>query len=254
MNLILATAGLSPIEMEEAATRLLNQASKLYKFDKVIMLTQKNIQDYCPEVYRKYQNQVNESTKGYGFYAWKAELVHQIMSGKFGNCDGVVWIDAGCECFSNPATRYIFKRMISNAKKQGGWFYKLRTPEFMYTKADLLQQYKKAAKVFPQYQIQANFFILFGNRGKKLAEFWKNLALQDIKNIDFSLSKIGEIGNFVEHRNDQSLLSISVKELGFSISNFVPISNPSSKLFKVRSYFNPVWVVRNRTGKSIIEK
>jgi hypothetical protein len=165
-----------------------------------------------------------------------------------------VWIDAGCECFSNAITRIIFKRMISKAKNQGGWFYKLRTPEFMYTKADVLQQYGKAAKVLPEYQIQANFFILYGSEGKKLAEFWKNLALRDIKNIDFSPSNNGEIENFVEHRNDQSLLSISVKELGFPISNFVPISNSKAKFFKFRGYFNPVWVVRNRTGKSIIEK
>lgn len=248
---VLITAGLTPGPMRDAGERVAVQARGLYEFEQIVLVTQDNLREMCPLIYDKYEDRMNVNSKGFGYYAWKTEVVSRVLEGKLGKCDGIVWVDGGCEVNVNSISRHVFSLIVNSASRHGGWFYELNTPEEQYTKRDLAIRFSEAVKSRPKTQVQANFFLLHGEEGKALAKKWRDLALERIENIDFSRSALGESEGFVEHRNDQSLLSLLVKSSHFPISRFVPPARPQSVFGKIKGFVSPVWVARNRSGNSI---
>lgn len=253
-NWILLTAGLSDGPIRQASHRLIAQARKLFPFGETLIVTKENIGEICPYVSQVYPEYLNEKCKGFGFYSWKPEALYSILASSNLRNTGVIWIDAGCEINSNFASKHLFRAILKSAIKNGGWFYGLRTREDQYTKRDLLLRFKEVAKIHPDIQVQANFLVLYGDDGLKIAKKWLELATERIENIDFSISKSGENSDFVQHRNDQSLLSIIVKQLGYGISRLIPPSRPKSNSGRLKGFVSPVWVARNRSGVSILSR
>lgn len=253
-NWVLATAGITEGPLRDASVRLLNQAREFKEFSAFVQITEDNIHETCPATFAAYGDYLNKETRGYGYYAWKAEVIHRCLQGVFGECDGVVWIDAGCEMNINLLSTQIMGRIFNSAIKNGGWFYEIQTPEELYTKRDVIMRFPSIREIRPGNQVQANFFVMHGERGEELARRWKYLALEKISNLDFSPSTLGESESFVEHRNDQSLLSVLVKSMDYQVSRFVPPSKPQSILGTVKGLISPVWIARNRSGDSIIPR
>jgi hypothetical protein len=247
------TAGLTPGPIRDAGNRVAQQAKNLYKFQHIYVVTQDNLRKTCPMVYKKYGEHLNVHSRGFGYYMWKPESVSTVLEGKFGECDGVVWVDGGCEVNVNSISKMSFSWILDSARRHGGWFYQLGTPEENYTKRDLIIRFSDAVSARPSTQVQANFFALHGEKGKSLARIWKEMVLERIENIDFSISENGESNAFIEHRNDQSLLSLIVKSSDIPISKYVPPSRPQSFGGKVKGLASPIWVARNRTGVSILD-
>lgn len=248
------TAGLTAGSLRDAGNRVAQQSVALFPFAKTVVITGDNLKEICPKTYRTYSKFLDETIKGYGYYAWKAEAVSNALEGKMGACNGVVWVDGGCEINANLLSKRIFNLILKLARRHGGWFYELETPERDYTKRDLIDRFKEAVDSRPSTQVQANFFVLQGEAGRILARKWMDLTLERVENVDFSMSSDGEAENFIEHRNDQSLFSILVKNMKFPISRFVPTSRPNSLIGFGKSFISPVWIARNRSGKSILPR
>jgi hypothetical protein len=250
---LLLTAGFGDSNMEGAALRVKAQAESLDLLDKVVAVTNSDLPNSCPEVFSKYAQYLNPSHKGFGYFSWKVELVYGALHGRFGDFDGVVWVDAGCEIFNSPWTRKRMKRWLKSSEESGHFLYTLGTPEQDYTKSLTFSEFPHLSSEDRSPQIQATWFMLHGETGRKISEKWLEVAMKDISLLDLSPSPGGEVDTFVEHRFDQSLLSLTCKSLGIRISGYLPCSGNSGVKSQLRGVFHPVWTARNRSAKSIFK-
>ena len=249
---LLLTAGFGDSNMQGAALRVKAQAESLGFLDEVVAITNSELPDACPDVYSKYSQYLNSSHKGFGYFSWKVELVYGALHGRFGDFDGVIWVDAGCEIFNTPWTRQRMKRWLKSSEESGHFLYTLDTPEQDYTKALAFLEFPNLNPSDRSPHIQATWFMLHGETGRKISEKWLEVAMKDISLLDLSLSPGGEVGTFVEHRFDQSLLSLICKSFRVNIRTYLPCSGNSGWKSQVRGILHPIWTARNRSPKSII--
>jgi len=249
---LLITAGFGGSEMEGAAHRVKAQAQSLGFLDQVTAITTDDLEKACPLVWEKYSKYLNTSHKGFGYFSWKIELVYGALHGYFGDFDGVIWVDAGCEIFNSPWTRVRLKRWMRSAEKTGTFLYTLDTPEQDFTKALAFEEFSDLDPNDRTPQIQATWFMLNGKRGRDISQKWLDASLKGIELLDLSPSPKGEVSTFVEHRFDQSLLSLLIKSLKYTVSNYLPCSGNSGIKSEIRGLVHPIWTSRNRHTKSLI--
>ena len=248
----LLTAGFGSPEMEAAALRVRGQAQSLELFSTVIAFTNKDLPNCCPKMVTQYGGYLNSSHKGFGYFAWKVELVHSALSGAFGPCDGVVWVDAGCEVYKSLWTRLRLKSWMRNAEKTGTFVYSLDTPEQDFTKKALFDHFPDLDSSDRSPQFQATWFMLHGDIGKSIADQWMEIASSGISTLDLSQSPGGEVETFKEHRFDQSIFSLVLKSRSTPLNKYKQAGGFSGVKSQIRAFlFHPIWTSRNRSGYSI---
>jgi hypothetical protein len=239
--------------MNAAAQRVKSQATSLGIFDNVLAFVDSDLASACSDVYLKYGTVLNPSHKGFGYFSWKVELVNSALMGKFGEYDGIVWVDAGCEIFNSCITRFRLRKWLKRSEKQGVFAYTLDTPEQDYTKQSLFDYFPHLNKNDRSPQFQATWFILHGETGRLIANQWFKVALQDISTLDLSPSPNGEVASFVEHRFDQSILSLVLKQLMVKPRKYSPAAGVTGSLSQLRAkLLHPIWTSRNRSGNSVV--
>jgi hypothetical protein len=252
LRVALLTAGLSPGDLSAAARRVSTGAKALFEFKEVIVLNAENLGNYCPEVKSRFGTLLNEGIRGYGYWAWKPEFVYRVIKGEFGDFDQIVWVDAGNEINSNSLTRPIFTRRIKKASETGYWLQALENSDLEYTKREVIEQYPNInVSDLSRPQIQANYFHLQGEIGIKIAEAWFLKTIEKVENTNLECDKTLENENFIEHRSDQSILSLVCKSMNLLHSKLnLPSGNSTPSI--IRGIVQPIWISRNRTGKSIV--
>lgn len=248
---IAVTAGFLPKNFEEAAERVKRDIVGLYPFTRILNFTSHDLEGCAPQTLEKYAGFLCESTPGYGFYSWKPEIIKRTLDGEFGECDGVVWLDGGCEVFNSPWTRKIFKNQIQEAEKSGYLIFELNTPEYQYTKSDVFELFPSLDRNDRSPQVQATHFFLFGEQGREIARVWLEAGLTDIHMFDLTNSKKEDPGGFIVHKSDQSILSLTVKSMGLRQRIAPPPAGNRGLLSKLLAMRAPIWVSRNRNGKSL---
>jgi hypothetical protein len=248
----LITAGLGSPNQEGAAMRIVESAKAMKVFERADAVLTDSLGKYAPEINSKYAEYLNSQTKGYGYFAWKPEIVWSALDGSFGDYEGVIWADAGCEVNPNFITRLRMQNFLRIAKNHGGFFYTLNTPENIYTKSWVLRKFGLEPKSEQSPQIQATWFILHGEKGRGIALDWLNSALESIEMLDTSSPIQEEVPEFIEHRFDQSLLSLIVKKYGLRITRYKPAAGNTGLKSQIRALVHPIWIARNRYPDSII--
>jgi hypothetical protein len=250
----LITAGFSPESMVEAAKRVELQAARVYPFEKVIRISKENIRNYCPNLVEKYPAKISDLTPGFGYAAWKTEVIYKALRGDFGLCDGVVWLDAGCEINSTFFTRMKFKKILAKAKDCGHAVFSLATPEINFTKKSVFDLIPEAIGIEPEIQYQATYFILYGKKGLRISEAMFDFVHADFEIIDPTVLSIDESDELILPKCEQSLLSVLIKsQRSINSIKVPPAANRGWKSI-TRAISEPIWISRNRTGKSIIPK
>jgi hypothetical protein len=247
------TAGFSPKDIQLAALRVQKDASKLHKFIDHIIVGPENLIEYAPRTSLLYNEWLSGNYFGHGYFAWKAEIVDSVLNGKHGDCDGIVWIDAGCEIFSTPWTRILFKEQLKKSANDGYGVFELDTPESKYTKHKVRKYFGNEFLTDMSPQVQATHFFLHGQTGKNVARVWLDASLKGIDYLDHSHSQEEE-KDFVLHKSDQSLLSLSIKSLKLNERMKVPPAGNRGRLSRYAAMRAPIWVSRNRFGKTLKSK
>lgn len=249
---IALTAGLGSVQFEEAADRVSYKLGKFPQISKVINIKTEDLKNASPMVVEKYSEYLSTEIKGYGYMSYKAELSHNALKGTFGECDGLIWVDAGCEVLVNTFTIRRFNGFLEYAKKNGAACFTLDTPESSYTKRDVFEKFPDINPELAGPQIQTTWFILHGKIGMQIAKEWLRITLDGIHNLDLKHSALGERPEFIEHRNDQSIFSLVCKNMHIRPMPYEPVNGISSCKSSLRGISHPFWVSRNRTGKSLI--
>lgn len=247
---LLVTAGFSDT-LESAAYRLESQALQFQLFD-TLVVTRKNLVQICPDFVENFKEYLYDNSPGYGFFAWKPAIISAVLNSRKQNYAGIVWVDAGCEMFFSNLTRIRLSKYLKIASNSGFWGFSLNTPESQYTKSDTFHFFKNISATDVSPQIQATWFILQGAMGQTIATNWESVALRDIKVLDQSISSNGEIEGFIQHRSDQSILSLTIKSLGLLPSSYIPRSGVNGYRSLFAALTHPIWTSRNRTTKSVV--
>lgn len=248
---IAVTAGFLPTNFEEAANRVEEDLLDLYPFTTILKFTSRNLEKCAPQTLRNYGEFLREGTPGYGYYSWKPEIVQRVINGEFGECDGVIWIDGGCEVFNSPWTRKNLNNQIKFAEETGYLVFELDTPENKYTKSDVFDLFPSVNRADASPQVQATHFFLYGDIGREIANTWFAAGLEGIHMFDHTPSRDGDPDGFVLHKSDQSIFSVTMKSLGLSERMAPPPAGNRGLLSRLRAMRSPIWVARNRNGKSV---
>ena len=248
---IAVTAGFLPINFELAANRVERDLVGLYPFSKILKFTVNDLAVCAPKTLAKYSLFLKEEVPGYGYYSWKPEIVYRAISGEFGACDGVVWIDGGCEILNTSWTRRKFRKEIALAEQTGYSVFELDTPENRFSKRDAIETFYPRSKSDKTPQVQATHFFLHGEVGREIAKTWFETGLQGIHMFDHTPSIQGDPEDFVVHKSDQSLFSFSLKSLGATERITPPPAGNRGLLSRISAMRSPIWVSRNRNGDSL---
>jgi hypothetical protein len=251
---LVVTAGLGSVSYEAAALRVVSQAASLPNISKSVAVTTSDLAEVCPQTTSVYGPLQNENHPGWGYWAFKSEILNRGLTGYWGQFEGVVWIDSGCEVCINPISRWRFRYFQNKAARLGATVFSLVTPEFKFTKRDLFNEFPNLDSNDPTNQIQATWFMLHGETGRRISKSWLEVTLKSVSYSNEEPSLKGELKEFISHRHDQSIFSLVCKSEGVSPIKYTPATGSHSILGRIRALSHPIWVSRNRTGVSIIPK
>lgn len=248
---IILTAGFGAKNFHDAALRVKNDALKLEMTNKVVTVFDEDLKVVCPLTSAKYGNYLESSHHGYGYFAWKAEIVNAAFQGRWGNVSGVIWIDGGCEVNANKFSRARLKYFMKHALRYGAAAFTLGSTDEQYSKSKLIKLFELQGADVSTPQFQATWFLLAGEIGRTISDEWLRISLMDISYLDFSNEGKNESDNFIEHRFDQSIFSMVLKSFGIPpLARYVPVDGRSLKS-QFRGFLHPIWTSRNRYGKTI---
>ena len=205
------TAGVGSKDFEDASYRVKYALSKAGVVDKVVAVTTQDLPSICPQTTLLYRDLMNTRTRGFGYMCWKAEIVNAAMKGKWGDFDGVVWIDAGCEVSINYLSKKRFTYFKKFAVNHGVACFTLDTLEVEYTKRDLFDLFPNINPDLAGKQIQTTWFLLHGDMGRKIAQQWFDTVMTGTNLLDLNPSSNPEFPGFIENRYDQSAFSLVCK-------------------------------------------
>lgn len=154
--------------------------------------------------------------RGYGFWSWKAPIISSVLA-KLDEGDIIFWSDAGLYWNYNQQSLKRFNEYVQMLDNELDIVvFEQDTIEQEWTKGDVLH----ALGVYDNKDIcESKQFLgglmLFRNT-KRMRKFWKELEdLYDIKKelITDLRSSIPNKPGFMEHRHDQSIFSVKVKQI-----------------------------------------
>lgn len=240
------TAGIGQEDFLHASERLKDQVAKLKIFDSLITVTERDLLAIAPWIFDWYdEEQLNEST-GFGYYAWKSAIASAVVSGYWGEVDAVMYLDAGCEVLPGFRSRRMINGWIRKAQKIGAVGFSSFTPEWKYTKSELLRFLSPPKEHLKSDQFQSGAWFLAGDVGRKIATEWNQICKSGPNITNEILSR--ESSGFVAHRHDQSAFSILLKKHGVAPER-VPTPYPNSRFTsQLTGLRSPIWAARNRTG------
>jgi hypothetical protein len=246
MQWILVTASFGGQHFHESGLRVIEQAKAFKVFHKLILVDEEALEVYAPRTLNKYKKYLNSEFPGYGYFAWKPEIINTILEMHPGY--GVMYLDSGCELNFNQFTKLRLKRMLHMAKK-GTFLHVLKYPEIYHTKRKVLETLNINLENALSPQFQATWFMLSNNVGKEISRNWLEATLFDLSMIDDSC--FDEDPSFISHRHDQSVFSCVIKSLGIKPKRHKPCVRPITNLSKLNCSLHPIWSARNRSGVSI---
>lgn len=234
-------------QFREAARRIKKEANESRYFDEIHVFDE---YDTLPILKKYLETNSNILKKrGYGYWAWKPYLILDIFN-KASIGDIICYADSGCQISTEAYNK--FKENIKICKKNKTLFYNLPgILEKNYTKYKLFEYFKceDREEYINTPQIQATYFYLeVCNENLTLVKKWAEICT--INNFTFSddSDSIGIDNTFIEHRHDQSILSLLVKKL--KIKTYPHEDNFEEEEYYINSKIMlfPVHSLRNRGG------
>lgn len=248
---IAITAGLGSLDFEQAAIRVGKDLTAAAVVDKVVVITTKDIFEICPTTTAIYSDLISSGVRGFGFMSWKSELVKNAFDGRWGDFEGVIWIDAGCEISINLISRIKFLKFQRYAKSNGVASFTLRTPEIEYTKQDLFDEFPEINPLTSGDQIQTTWIYFYGEKGFHASKKWFETICKGTHLLDLAPSRKPESPRFIENRYDQSTFSLVCKSLDIPPMQYKPTTGFGTFPSRLRGFFHPIWTSRNRTGVTV---
>lgn len=189
-------------------------------------------------------------SRGFGYWAWKPALMLAALEHLPPHFDGVAWLDVGNSLnFGNSAAKSRWLSYEDEARKDGYKFFRLggNNSHRLWTK-------REALACFPATNLDINlftasaFFVSRNQAGHELLARWCQLALfEDGSLLNDSMDPAIQDPSFIDHRHDQSLLSLVLESIGYPGVLDETYFAPG---WKAKGLDYPIWTSRLRSGFS----
>jgi hypothetical protein len=150
--------------------------------------------------------------RGFGYWSWKSYIVHEYLE-KLNYGDILVYSDAGNTINING--KEVFKSYIDFLLKDynDSIFFQMGHIEKTWSKMDAID-FLDSYDLLETGQISAcSFLIKKTDRTVSLIKTWRDICYNHKNLIDDTESKIKNDETFLDHRHDQSIISIIVKKM-----------------------------------------
>jgi hypothetical protein len=195
--------------------RIRLEAENLKIFDKVICLTDKNLE---PDFLEQHGKFIQENERGGGYWIWKPYIVKRILE-QMNENDILVYVDSGCKLNIEGLERFKEYFDIVTKSPYGSLAFELPYIEKNWTKGDIFSYFNVVndKKITHSWQLMATTFILRKcDHTMKMINEW-NEVMSHYELIDDSPSVQKNSKDFIENRHDQSIFSIIRKKHGTEI-------------------------------------
>jgi hypothetical protein len=231
-----------PTESYRAAVqRLRDEAQQMNVFSSITTLTDVELQQDTA-FWEKHGNFILSNPRGYGYWIWKPYLIQQKLL-EIPDGDILLYSDAGCEL--NPYAKRRFFELVTKTTARKIIGTHCISTDITYTKQDTIIKMGMTGRIdlLQKNQVQSGCLMMLKCKEiVDLIDSWYKWC-QDYHMIDDSPSVAPNSRHFIEHRHDQSVLNMLIKERGLYNYEIEPADN------KIE---NPIWYCRNRRGPSII--
>jgi len=194
--------------------RLREEAKCLKIFNEILIINDKILQEKYPEFWEKHSDFILNNKRGYGFWIWKSYLILKVLESLNEN-DIVVYADAGCSLNKDGIDRLNYYFDLVRKSDYGILSFELGHLEKTYTKRDLFVYLgMNYDEYLNSYQLMATSIILkkCAHSMNIISTYYETMCNYSL--IDNSPSVLENDGSFVEHRHDQSVLSLLRKKYG----------------------------------------
>lgn len=196
---------------------------------------------------------ISKNPRGFGYWIWKPILLLKILE-DFPKCEGIIYIDAGCELNLNENSIKRLDEYKNSAIKNHILAFQLNVLESDFTAPNVMEKLGIDNQEFSRQCMATTFLISNSAPAIIFLKKWLELMTSDdfklLRGEDDPLVKKTTVFPefYVEHRHDQSLFSLLVK------SNSAKIIREESEWYpnwlgKGRDF--PIWATRNSLRVSI---
>ena len=191
----------------------------------------------------------NMCKRGFGFWIWKPLIIIDFLE-KNPELDFLVYLDAGCEFHISDQSLGNFYKYVEGAKLNQICSFSTQNDQ-KYTKCWTLNYFQLNEQLILMPQIQSGILIFNSSAVNPICLDWIELMrVRNYENLVDKRDKLLEHPEFIEHRHDQSILSMYLKSK--NIGKIYPASehtwphhlNDSLKM-------SPFWAVRNMSLVSV---
>jgi len=242
-------------DYHDAVERICRQAYKFELFDRVIGLTEVDLQNDS-DFWLKHQDFINSNSRGYGYWLWKPYIIKKTLESMNEN-DVLLYADCGCELNYEGKPKLL--DFINLVKKKHIIGTSAASKDTDYTKMDLTRylHMEEDVDLLKRNQMAATTLIMVKNESiVELMEQYYEICSNNYHFIDDTPSVEPNFGDFIEHRHDQSVFSLLVKKSNLINYDMDP-SYWGCGVEARHNYLNggieyPIWTCRNKTGASIV--
>ena len=187
------------------------QAESLKYFDKIIGYTDLYLKQDI-EYWEKYGNFIESNSRGYGYYMWKPYVVRRAMK-DMNDDDILIYIDAGCTINTYAKKRLEEYVQMVRDSKHGIISFQMSLSSQKYTKIELFDFMNVSQEDRQKNQFVAGILILRKNENtKKIVDEW--FRVSHIPEMINDQRSVIQHPDFIDHRHDQSILSILFYKYG----------------------------------------
>ncbi|MEY4293057.1 MAG: hypothetical protein RIQ61_1455 [Bacteroidota bacterium] len=237
--------------MDSSLKRIKNQALNLNFFDEIIVVNENYLDK---DFIKTHKELLKKETLGFGYWIWKPQLILQVLN-KMNDNDLLLYTDAGCHLNIHGLTRLEEYFSITKESEHGILLAELESYrlERIWTKGDIFEHFncRNMSNIINTPQIQAGFIVLKKcEKSIKLIKKWLK-TMENINLIDDSPSLSPNFHDFIEHRHDQSILSVLCKKFGCELISGKEIY--STNWESLIEY--PIWAKRDKKyNANLIQK
>ena len=215
--------------------------------------TAKTLSEKVPEFFSQHQNFISNHPKGFGLWIWKPALLKYLI-GNLDDDEMVLLLDAGCQLNSNQNSLARFEQYAGVCKSSDMLVMQLADGSFgfekltdaAWTKLSVLNYLDPDSRFRNSNQIQSGIILARKTeRTQRIAKKWLDTCVSS--NYSFLVDPQEgdpQLNGFIQHRWEQSILSLIVKSEGIDPLVDETYFYPNWK----RGLDFPIWAMRNRSG------
>jgi len=186
--------------------RICKEAQSLKFFNEIYGFTDKYLK--TQDFWLKHGNFLETNKRGYGYWLWKPYLIKSELD-KMKENDILIYCDSGCQINEQGKRRlYEYVDML-NTSEYGVLSFQLEFLEPLYTKNKVFETFEYKKNIL---QCMATVIILKKNEQSTriIDEWYTHCENYDLINDE----QAKEDPRFIDHRHDQSILSVIVNKRG----------------------------------------